>query len=100
MITGVAGGEWRNKSQTALSSMITGFCSQHVCTESLDHGGGVPGGWQNKSSDPASQAPRLVIEQTAACDKPLGQAHLSRASGTGTPAPSRPGVRAAHPSTR
>jgi hypothetical protein len=26
---------------------------------------GIAGGWQNKSPDPASQAPRLVIEQTA-----------------------------------
>jgi hypothetical protein len=30
-----------------------------------DHGIWYRGGWQNKSPDPASQAPRLVIEQTA-----------------------------------
>jgi hypothetical protein len=30
-----------------------------------DHGTTAGGGWQNKSPDPASQAPRLVIEQTA-----------------------------------
>jgi hypothetical protein len=29
------------------------------------HGGAVDGGWRNKSPDPAGQAARLVIEQTA-----------------------------------
>jgi hypothetical protein len=27
--------------------------------------GAAPGGWQNKSPDPAGQAPRLTIEWTA-----------------------------------
>src|SRR5215470_18523404 len=36
-------GEWQVKSETApaaLSSLITGPCSSHACTESRDHGDG------------------------------------------------------------
>ena len=63
----MAHGTWQGKFETGPNSpafMITVTFGLHAKSD-RDHGCGASGGWQNKSPDPASQAPRLVIEQTA-----------------------------------
>jgi hypothetical protein len=63
-----AGGAWHDKSQTGpvtSPGMILKTFQSYSLKSLQDHGSTAGGGWQNKSPDPAGQAARLVIEQTA-----------------------------------